>query len=356
MGSICETRRCGAGLRFLPLALPLLALPMLAVAGAAVAGDIVIQPNGLAWQTDDPDDPENPFSQQTPDRGFDGSGLDDASLVDNGDPIPTAWPLHTPWGNGSLPPVADVATRVLKAGAPGPVTRTLTLDFDATYEVDGVALWNWSSYFINPNTLVGASDNNRGINFASVEVSTDGGATFTALDLDGNSTVDELDLLTFTEIAANTGNSTPAEAPLYAPEVVSLGGAFEANAIRLTATNFGAGSMMGIGEIRFTGFAIESGLDGDYNDDGTVNLADYTIWRDNLGAADETSLMGNGDGLNGVDAGDYTLWKTSFGGTGGAAAGALLGATAVPEPSAVLLLGAAACCCSLARRRQQSAR
>src|SRR5690606_5230945 len=28
---------------------------------------------------------------------------------------------------------------------------------------------------------------------------------------------------------------------------------------------------------------VSPGLAGDFNDDGTVNLADYTLWRDNLG-------------------------------------------------------------------------
>src|SRR5690606_19134577 len=51
------------------------------------------------------------------------------------------------------------------------------------------------------------------------------------------------------------------------------------------------------------------GTPGDFNGDGMVNLADYTVWRDNLGAGDESSLSNNGDDMNGVDAGDYQLWK-----------------------------------------------
>lgn len=72
------------------------------------------------------------------------------------------------------------------------------------------------------------------------------------------------------------------------------------------------------------------GLPGDFNKNNVVDAADYTVWRDHLGAADESALNGNGDGLNGVDQGDFTLWKNSFGNTAGA--GALAGA--VPEPSA----------------------
>ncbi|MCO6042745.1 right-handed parallel beta-helix repeat-containing protein [Aeoliella sp. ICT_H6.2] len=52
---------------------------------------------------------------------------------------------------------------------------------------------------------------------------------------------------------------------------------------------------------------------GDFNNDGTVNLADYVVWRNNLGAADESSINNHGDGMNGVDTADYQLWKDNFG-------------------------------------------
>ena len=78
-------------------------------------------------------------------------------------------------------------------------------------------------------------------------------------------------------------------------------------------------------------------LAGDYNQDGIVDAADYTVWRDNLGAADESALGGNGDGENGVDAGDYALWRGNFGATLGSGSGEL-SETAVPEPATALLL------------------
>lgn len=71
---------------------------------------------------------------------------------------------------------------------------------------------------------------------------------------------------------------------------------------------------------------------GDYNDDGLVDAADYTLWRDNLGAPEESALRGNGDGLNGVDEGDYALWKSSFAATSQTAIGG-----EVPEPAAGLM-------------------
>lgn len=79
---------------------------------------------------------------------------------------------------------------------------------------------------------------------------------------------------------------------------------------------------------------VPMGLPGDYNNDHVVDAADYTVWRDHLGAADESSLNGNGDGLNGVDIGDYNRWKAHFGETSGAGS---LAAGAVPEPNVVML-------------------
>ncbi|QDU54823.1 PEP-CTERM sorting domain-containing protein [Aeoliella mucimassa] len=77
-------------------------------------------------------------------------------------------------------------------------------------------------------------------------------------------------------------------------------------------------------------------LPGDFNADGSVDLADYTVWRDHLGAADELAIANAGDGLLGVDTNDYLLWKSNFGTT--LTAGSLHSVT-VPEPSAICLLG-----------------
>ncbi len=79
-------------------------------------------------------------------------------------------------------------------------------------------------------------------------------------------------------------------------------------------------------------------LPGDYNSDGTVNLADYTVWRDNLGAADETALGGNGTNTGGVDSLDYPWWKERFEAAAQAATRTGAVPTAVPEPPGWLLV------------------
>lgn len=80
------------------------------------------------------------------------------------------------------------------------------------------------------------------------------------------------------------------------------------------------------------------GLAGDFNDDGEVDAADYTVWRDNFGG-NSSVLNGNGSGAATVVPADYDLWKSQFG-MPGAGAGSIGGST-VPEPSALvgILLG-----------------
>ncbi|WP_442484960.1 hypothetical protein [Aeoliella sp. SH292] len=79
------------------------------------------------------------------------------------------------------------------------------------------------------------------------------------------------------------------------------------------------------------------GLPGDFNLDGKVNLADYTVWRDNLGAANDGGLNGNGNNLGTVDGADYALWKQNFGTTSGSLAASSAGQQ-VPEPAGALLV------------------
>jgi hypothetical protein len=81
------------------------------------------------------------------------------------------------------------------------------------------------------------------------------------------------------------------------------------------------------------------GLIGDFNGDNIVNLADYTVWRDNLGASNATASEGDADGNGTVNEADYQLWKSHFGESLTPEA-MVASQSTVPEPSALLLLGA----------------
>lgn len=83
-------------------------------------------------------------------------------------------------------------------------------------------------------------------------------------------------------------------------------------------------------------------LPGDYNGDNVVNLADYTVWRDSLGATG-VGLAADGNGNEMVDAADYQVWKDNFGMSGSAAISNSTAAR-IPEPATLhgivtLLLG-----------------
>jgi T5SS/PEP-CTERM-associated repeat protein len=95
--------------------------------------------------------------------------------------------------------------------------------------------------------------------------------------------------------------------------------------------------------------AVVPELDGDYNANGTVDAADYTVWRDTFG---QTALGlpadGNRDGT--INTADYNLWKANFGdtlGNGGAS-----GPTPVPEPSTWFLFALAASLVTRVRYRR----
>jgi hypothetical protein len=89
--------------------------------------------------------------------------------------------------------------------------------------------------------------------------------------------------------------------------------------------------------VSYIGVAPEGNI-GDYNDDGTVDAADYTVWRDNLGGAGTTLLNRDPANSGAVSPDDYNSWKSNFGNVGGAGS---VGATPVPEPATFgLIIGA----------------
>lgn len=81
---------------------------------------------------------------------------------------------------------------------------------------------------------------------------------------------------------------------------------------------------------------VQQDLPGDYNGDGSIDAADYTVWRDTLGST--TELAADGDGDLTIGAGDYNLWRNAFGSAGDSNG---IGGTGVPEPTGVVLIASA---------------
>lgn len=82
---------------------------------------------------------------------------------------------------------------------------------------------------------------------------------------------------------------------------------------------------------------------GDYNQNGTVDAADYAVWRDTMGQAG-VGLAADGNGNNQIDSGDFNVWRSKFGQMllGSGSGGEWSHALAVPEPLSLILLGAGA--------------
>jgi hypothetical protein len=88
----------------------------------------------------------------------------------------------------------------------------------------------------------------------------------------------------------------------------------------------------GANDVVLTVAGLSAGLDGDFNEDGSVDMADYVWWR----------KFSNSEQ-------DYLLWQTNFGRTSNGSGGS--GNTGVPEPAAASLFALAACTLGVCRRR-----
>lgn len=83
-------------------------------------------------------------------------------------------------------------------------------------------------------------------------------------------------------------------------------------------------------------------LAGDYNGNGVVDAADYTVWQDSFGSMLALAADGNDNGI--IDAADYTVWQDNFGATAGS-----VYQIAIPEPATGISL--LAVFCTLTTRR-----
>lgn len=92
-------------------------------------------------------------------------------------------------------------------------------------------------------------------------------------------------------------------------------------------------------------YAEISKIPGDFNADGSVDGADYTIWQDTW-LQFGTDLPADADGDGFVGNTDYEIWAANYGRTFAAA-----GSTSIPEPASGLMLAALLACRPVCRRR-----
>jgi hypothetical protein len=114
---------------------------------------------------------------------------------------------------------------------------------------------------------------------------------------------------TFTDLLPNGNAPTPQNMQLYfCPSGACIAADLQSGK-SVTTTQSGS-------------FTSSAAVLGDYNHNGTVDAADYVVWRKGL----ETAYSQN----------DYNVWRANFGKTAGSGSGATANA-AVPEPSTLLL-------------------
>ncbi|WP_068259790.1 GEVED domain-containing protein [Rubripirellula obstinata] len=144
-----------------------------------------------------------------------GSGLDDATVVETGDEIPAVWPKHETGNNG------ERVSRIRGAAE----FNTLTFDLGGRFHLEGMALWNSTE----------ANQTDRGFEGTELSYSTDGGNTFSGSDL-----------LTWEQLGTLT-------AP-YEPEVQMLPSTVDGvTHVRMVVDNFSGEAIVMASELRFIG-------------------------------------------------------------------------------------------------------
>ncbi|TWT97723.1 PEP-CTERM motif protein [Botrimarina colliarenosi] len=258
----------------------------------------------------------------------------------------------TPLGTGSIAPGRD-ANSIRFAVSDSFAGDGEFFDIDRIYLTDTNPLGEVAptTLILEVNSLTGGvsiiNPTDSAVRFDSYRIASDSGRLSTAPWV--SLTDQKADAVgagagqTWTE-AGGSGPTVLAESfllgdsELVAGELMALGQVYAGGAEDLTLQyrDVATGAVVTVAATYVT-----TPLRGDYNSDGKVDAADYTLWRDGGGAAD-----GNLDGA--VNTADYFVWSANYGATSAS------NAAAIPEPTTLLTIAVAwgvAASHTLSRRR-----
>lgn len=201
--------------------------------------------------------------------------------------------------------VENVSVQGSGGGAFGDITVRNSIVANNSANFGGRELWTWFVLTVN-YSLIGSTAgmsageinaiNNGAGNLVSVDpllgpLGDYGGATLTHALLAGSPAIDAGDP---TAVAGSGG------VPLYD----SRGSGFS----RVVD------GRLDMGAFEFQAAPLGPALPGDYNLNGTVDAADYVLWRKFLGTTGVPAYEGaDGDGDTEIGVGDYGVWKGHFG-------------------------------------------
>jgi hypothetical protein len=186
-------------------------------------------------------------------------------------------------------------------------------ELDGTHSIDALA---------DDNT---ASDDEDGVTFSSTMTgganttvtvnvqNAPGGAKLDAwVDFDANGHWDTVLERIADSLQVTDGDNTILfQIPTWAKEATTYA------RFRLSTTGglmpIGPGADGEVEDYQVTITAAPQTLPGDYNLDGFVDAADYTVWRDYLGQTIDHPADGDDNGV--VDQNDYAIWRNNFGNT-----------------------------------------
>jgi hypothetical protein len=110
----------------------------------------------------------------------------------------------------------------------------------------------------------------------------------------------------------------------------------ELNSISLPDLSPGLSWMFDSSDPHVLSLRVVSSLPGDYNSNGIVDAADFTVWRNTLGSVG-MDLPADGNGNSVIDQADYIVWRQNFGASDGAASVANESSSIVPELTSLAL-------------------